>query len=134
VEPSVASVLCVPYDDPVDGHPPAHARDDVPGHRELLRRPDDADAWKRRLHAGRVARQRLGVLPAPVLRGSRHRFVVASDKDGPDSEFERELPDADLVISQPFWPAYLTAAGAGAHSYSEGDATRGSVEAARFTT
>ena len=23
--------------------------------------------------------------------------------------FERELPDADIVISQPFWPAYLTA-------------------------
>ncbi|MGB6515218.1 MAG: NAD-dependent formate dehydrogenase, partial [Mycobacterium sp.] len=31
-----------------------------------------------------------------------------SDKDGPDSEFERELPDADIVISQPFWPAYIT--------------------------
>ncbi len=26
-----------------------------------------------------------------------------------DSEFERELADADVVISQPFWPAYLTA-------------------------
>ncbi len=38
-----------------------------------------------------------------------HRFVVTSDKDGPDSEFERELPGADVVISQPFWPAYLTA-------------------------
>ncbi|MCK5551251.1 MAG: NAD-dependent formate dehydrogenase, partial [Hyphomicrobiaceae bacterium] len=37
-----------------------------------------------------------------------HTLVVASDKDGPDSEFERELPDADVVISQPFWPAYLT--------------------------
>lgn len=23
--------------------------------------------------------------------------------------FERELPDSDVVISQPFWPAYLTA-------------------------
>ena len=23
--------------------------------------------------------------------------------------FERELPDAEIVISQPFWPAYLTA-------------------------
>ena len=34
---------------------------------------------------------------------------MTSDKDGPDSEFERELPDADIVISQPFWPAYLTA-------------------------
>jgi formate dehydrogenase len=33
---------------------------------------------------------------------------VTSSKDGPDSVFERELPDADVVISQPFWPAYLT--------------------------
>jgi formate dehydrogenase len=35
--------------------------------------------------------------------------VVTSDKEGADSEFDRELPDADVVISQPFWPAYLTA-------------------------
>jgi formate dehydrogenase len=34
---------------------------------------------------------------------------VTSDKEGPDSVFERELVDADVVISQPFWPAYLTA-------------------------
>jgi formate dehydrogenase len=34
---------------------------------------------------------------------------VTSDKDGPDSVFEHELPGADIVISQPFWPAYLTA-------------------------
>ena len=33
---------------------------------------------------------------------------MTSDKDGPDSEFERELEDAEIVISQPFWPAYLT--------------------------
>ena len=38
-----------------------------------------------------------------------HTLVVTSDKDGPDSVFERELPDAEIVISQPFWPAYLTA-------------------------
>ena len=38
-----------------------------------------------------------------------HRFVVTSDKDGPDSEFEQELSEAEIVISQPFWPAYLTA-------------------------
>src|SRR4029077_14663848 len=43
------------------------------------------------------------------LESNGHRFVVTSDKDGPGSVFERELPDADVVISQPFWPAYLTA-------------------------
>jgi formate dehydrogenase len=36
-------------------------------------------------------------------------LLSPSDKDGPDSVFERELPDAEIVISQPFWPAYLTA-------------------------
>jgi formate dehydrogenase len=43
------------------------------------------------------------------LEKAGHSFVVTSDKDGPDSVFERELADADVVISQPFWPAYLTA-------------------------
>jgi D-isomer specific 2-hydroxyacid dehydrogenase, catalytic domain len=38
-----------------------------------------------------------------------HRLVVTSDKEGPDSVLERELPEAEIVISQPFWPAYLTA-------------------------
>jgi formate dehydrogenase len=43
------------------------------------------------------------------LESLGHTFVVTSDKDGPDSVFERELPGADIVISQPFRPAYLTA-------------------------
>ncbi len=42
------------------------------------------------------------------LEQAGHELVVTSDKDGPDSVFERELPDAEVVISQPFWPAYLT--------------------------
>ena len=51
-------------------------------------------------------------IPASVskfLEERGHTFVVTSDKDGENSVFERELPDADVVISQPFWPAYLTA-------------------------
>jgi formate dehydrogenase len=35
--------------------------------------------------------------------------VVTSDKDGRDSAFEHALSEAEIVISQPFWPAYLTA-------------------------
>ena len=35
--------------------------------------------------------------------------MVTSDKDGSNSVFEREMVDADVIISQPFWPAYLTA-------------------------
>lgn len=36
-------------------------------------------------------------------------FVVTSSKDGPDSVVEKELHDATVIISQPFWPAYVTA-------------------------
>jgi len=43
------------------------------------------------------------------LEDAGHTLVVTSDKDGPNSTFEKELPDAEIVISQPFWPAYLTA-------------------------
>src|SRR6202030_261027 len=42
------------------------------------------------------------------LEEAGHTLVVTSDKEGPESVFDRELPDADVVISQPFWPAYLT--------------------------
>ncbi|MGL9725155.1 MAG: hypothetical protein ACR5LH_17620, partial [Sodalis sp. (in: enterobacteria)] len=43
------------------------------------------------------------------LESHGHELVVTSDKEGADSVFDRHLPDADVVISQPFWPAYLTA-------------------------
>ena len=43
------------------------------------------------------------------LEDQGHTFIVTSDKDGPDSIFEKEIVDADIAISQPFWPAYLTA-------------------------
>ena len=43
------------------------------------------------------------------LEEGGNTLTVTSDKDGPDSEFERRLPEAEVVISQPFWPAYLTA-------------------------
>jgi len=36
-------------------------------------------------------------------------FVVTTDKDGDNSEFMQNLANADVAISQPFWPAYLTA-------------------------
>ncbi len=44
------------------------------------------------------------------LESRGHTLVVTSDKDGPNSKFEKEIVDAEVVISQPFWPAYLTAA------------------------
>ncbi len=43
------------------------------------------------------------------LEDAGHTLVVTSDKEGANSTFDKELVDADVVISQPFWPAYLTA-------------------------
>ena len=43
------------------------------------------------------------------LEDQGHEFVVTSDKDVQNSVFDQEILDADIVISQPFWPAYLTA-------------------------
>ena len=38
------------------------------------------------------------------------RYVVVSDKDRENSDLDRELKDADIVISTPFHPAYITKA------------------------
>jgi formate dehydrogenase len=109
-EETMATVLCVLYDDPVDGYPPAYARDAIP---TIERYPDGQNTptpegidFTPGELLGSVSGE-LGLRPFLEERG--HRFVVTSDKDGPDSLFERELPEAEIVISQPFWPAYLTA-------------------------
>jgi len=43
------------------------------------------------------------------LESKGHQLVVTSDKEGPNSILDKELQDAEIVISQPFWPAYMTA-------------------------
>jgi formate dehydrogenase len=43
------------------------------------------------------------------LESNGHQFIVTSSKDGADSVLDRELHDVDIVISQPFWSAYMTA-------------------------
>jgi formate dehydrogenase len=106
----VATVLCVLYDDPVDGYPPDYARDAIPrivGYPggQSTPTPEAIDFTPGEL-LGCVSGE-LGLRRFLEDRG--HRFIVTSDKDGPDSEFERRLPEAEIVISQPFWPAYLTA-------------------------
>src|ERR1700722_6649664 len=105
----MAKVVCVLYDDPVDGYPRSYARDDLPKierypNGQTLPTPKAIDFKPGQL-LGSVSGE-LGL--RKFLEGAGHTFVVTSDKDGPDSVFERELPDADIVISQPFWPAYLT--------------------------
>src|ERR1700729_211382 len=106
----MAKVLLVLYPDPVTGHPPVYARDSIPvlhGYPggQTLPTPSAIDFTPGQL-LGCVSGE-LGL--RTFLESGGHQLVVTSDKDGPDSVFERELADADVVISQPFWPAYLTA-------------------------
>ena len=103
-------ILCVLYDDPVDGYPKSYARDSVPEIKsypsgQTVPTPESIDFVPGEL-LGSVSGE-LGL--RRFLESAGHTLVVTSDKDAPGSVFERELPDADVVISQPFWPAYLTA-------------------------
>jgi formate dehydrogenase len=106
----MATVLCVLYDDPVEGYPTTYARDGIPTieryHDGMSTPTPEAIDFTPGELLGSVSGE-LGLRKFLEDRG--HRYVVTSDKDGPDSEFERELPEAEIVISQPFWPAYLTA-------------------------
>jgi formate dehydrogenase len=106
----MAKVLCVLYPDPEDGYPPPLVRDGLP---QLERYPDgqmlptpSAIDFTPGALLGSVSGE-LGL--RRFLEDAGHELVVTSDKDRDGSEFDRHLPDADVVISQPFWPAYLTA-------------------------
>jgi len=106
----MAKVVCVLYDDPVDGYPDAYPRDGLPhldGYPggQSLPTPSAIDFTPGAL-LGSVSGE-LGL--RPCLEGLGHELVVTSDKDGENSEFDEHLADAEVVISQPFWPAYLTA-------------------------
>jgi formate dehydrogenase len=106
----MATILCVLYDDPVGGFPPEYPRDEVPAIEaypggQTTPTPDGLDFKPGEL-LGCVSGE-LGL--RNFCEAAGHTLIVTADKDGPDSEFERALPDAEVVISQPFWPAYLTA-------------------------
>jgi formate dehydrogenase len=106
----MAKVLCVLYDDPVSGYPPEYAREEIPkieGYHDgqTTPTPEAIDFTPGEL-LGSVSGE-LGLRSFLEERG--HDLIVTADKDGPDSAFEQELPAAKIVISQPFWPAYLTA-------------------------
>jgi formate dehydrogenase len=105
----MAKVLCVLYDDPIDGYPPKYARADLPKLErypggQTLPTPKAVDFTPGEL-LGSVSGE-LGL--RAFLEAAGHELVVTSDKEGSNSVFDRELPSADIVISQPFWPAYLT--------------------------
>src|ERR1051325_2204113 len=106
----MAKILCVLYDDPKGGYPTSYPRDDLPKIErypdgQTLPTPQGIDFQPGAL-LGSVSGE-LGLRKFLEDRG--HTLVVTSDKDGADSALARELADAEIVISQPFWPAYITA-------------------------
>jgi len=105
----MAKVLCVLFDDPVGGKPESYPRDDIP---QIDQYPD-GQTTPTPASIDFTPGQLLGTVSGELglrqyLESQGHELVVTSDKDEPDSLFDRELIDADIVICQPFWPAYLS--------------------------
>jgi formate dehydrogenase len=105
----MAKCVMVLYPDPVDGYPPRYARDAIP----TIHGYPDGSTVPSPSTIDFTPGELLGCVSGALglrkfFEDAGHELVATSDKEGPDSEFERELPDADIVISQPFWPAYLT--------------------------
>src|SRR5262249_40155429 len=105
----MAKVGCVLYYDPVDGYPPEYARGSIP---KIDHYPDGMTTPT----PNKIDVQPVDVLGSvsgelglrTFLEGAGHTLIVTSDKDGPNSVLEKELPDAEVVVSQPFWPVYMT--------------------------
>src|SRR5437899_171984 len=96
---TMAKIVCVLYEDPVDGYPRSYARDDIPKIKaypggQTLPAPKAID-FKPGTLLGSVSGE-LGLRKFLEERG--HALVVTSDKDGPNSVFERELADVEVVI------------------------------------
>jgi len=102
-------VLCILYDDPKDGMPTSYPLNHLP---EIEKYPDGMTLPSPK---GRdfTAGELLGCVSGELglrkfLEDRGHTLVVTSDKDGEGCTADKELVDADVVISQPFWPYYLT--------------------------
>src|SRR5258708_19627623 len=102
----MAKVLCVLYPDPETGFPPQYARDSIPkiaGYANGQTAPTPKGlGFKPGELVGSVSGE-LGL--RSYLEKLGHKLVVTSDKDGANSEFDKHLPDAEGIISQPFCPA-----------------------------
>ncbi len=102
-------ILCVLYDDPKGGMPSNYALDSIP---KLDKYPDGMTLPSPKaidFSPGDL----LGCVSGELglrkfLEDAGHTLVVTSDKDGDGCQADKELVDADVVISQPFFPYYLT--------------------------
>ena len=102
-------ILCILYDDPKDGMPTSYPVKDLP---KLEKYPDGMTLPTPK---GRdfTPGDLLGCVSGELglrkfLEDAGHTLVVTSDKDGEGCQADKELVDAAVVISQPFWPYYLT--------------------------
>ena len=102
-------ILCILYDDPKDGMPSSYPVENLP---KLEKYPDGMTLPTPKaidFNPGEL----LGCVSGELglrkfLEDAGHTLVVTSDKDADGCEADKELVDADVVISQPFWPYYLT--------------------------
>ena len=102
-------ILCVLYDDPKNGMPQSYPLSDLP---KLERYPDGMSLPTpngRDFTPGEL----LGCVSGELglrkfLENNGHEFIVTSSKDGDDCEADKHIVDSDIVISQPFFPYYLT--------------------------
>ncbi len=102
-------ILCVLYDDPKGGMPSKYALDDIP---KLDKYPDGMTLPSPK-SIDFTPGELLGCVSGELglrkfLEDAGHTLVVTSDKDGDGCQADKELVDADVVISQPFFPYYLT--------------------------
>ncbi len=102
-------VLCVLYDDPKGGMPKSYPVSALP---KLDKYPDGM-ALPTPKGIDFKPGQLLGCVSGELglrkfLESNGHKLVVTSDKDAKGCQADKELVDADVVISQPFWPYYLT--------------------------
>jgi formate dehydrogenase len=106
----MAKIIAVLYDDPVDGYPKTYPRDGIP----VIKSYPDGQTTPTPQSIDFKPGQLLGSVSGALglkkwAADNGHKLIVTSDKEPPNSTFDRELADADVVISQPFWPAYMTA-------------------------
>ena len=102
-------ILCILYDDPKGGMPSKYALDDLP---KLDKYPDGMTLPSPKA-IDFTPGELLGCVSGELglrkfLEDAGHTLVVTSDKDGDGCQADKELVDADVVISQPFFPYYLT--------------------------
>ena len=102
-------ILCVLYDDPTDGMPESYPVNTLP---RLEKYPDGMSLPNPKaidFTPGELLGSVSGELGLrKFLEENGHTLVVTSDKDTKGCVADKELVDTDIVISQPFWPYYLT--------------------------